>query len=370
MKKPKDKGYWRLRSLRRGRHNAARRQRRRRSLNPSRDSRVRLRVKNQHHGRRRRFARTLPCPQVMNLSSHYEETMELILSVREMARAGLRIPMMIDFKPIRTITPAAALLLAAELDRWNQSNKLRKLKAVDVHLWNPGVRRLLKQMGFFNLLGVNEASLKCEIPDAEPDEVRFLPFYAGEGAGGAAAEQLRGLIEQLAGTLNSRYALYDGLVEGMTNVQHHAYPGEQGVKRWWISASIDPGSGKLTVLCLDHGVGIPKTLPRKNGEALRNYVAAVGDILKDDAKMIQAAVELRRTSTRKRHRGHGLTRDIRRVVASHRFGGRLRIFSNKGMYSYQKTADGREVVSLGGLPHSLGGTFIEWVIEDYRAANK
>src|SRR5690606_20297163 len=133
-------------------------------------------------------------------------------------------------------------------------------------------------MGFFKLLGVNEVTLKCRIPDATLDEVQFLPFYAGEGAGGEAAEQLRGLIEKLAGHLSSRYALYDGLVEGMTNVQHHAYPDDVEMKRWWISASVDPSSGKLTVLCLDHGVGIPKTLPRKNGEALRSYIASVGDV--------------------------------------------------------------------------------------------
>lgn len=304
----------------------------------------------------------------MNLSSDYDETVQLILTVREMARAGLRIPSMIDFKPIKRITPAAALLLAAELDRWNQLNKSKKLKAVDVHLWDPGVRTLLKQMGFFKLLGVSEAGLRCNIPEPTSSDVRFLQFYAGEGAGGQAAEQLREMIEQLVGKLAARYALYDGLVEGMTNVQHHAYPSGHDMRRWWISASIDPGSGKLTVLCLDHGLGIPKTLPRTNGEALRSYVAAVGDILKDDAKMIQAAVELRRTSTKRRNRGYGLTRDIRRVVASHGFGGRLRIFSNKGMYAYSKGANGVETVDLRALSRPVGGTFIEWVIDNYQAA--
>jgi len=306
----------------------------------------------------------------MNLSDDYKETMRLIVSIRALSQSGFRTPTIIDFKPIRSISPAAALLLAAELDRWNQVNRQRKLRAIDVHLWDPNVRLLLKQMGFFELLGVDRNFIKCDMSDSSMSATRFLPFYAGEGAIGGVAEKLRKVIEDFVGTLDSRYAIYDGLVEGMTNVQHHAYPDGGGLKRWWISASIDSINGKLTVLCLDHGVGIPKTLPRKNGEALRSYVQIVGDVLKDDAKMIQAAVELRRTSTGKRHRGHGLTRDIRRVVESHMKGGRLRIFSNKGMYSYRKNPDGSESVSLNRLPVSLDGTFIEWVIEDNQAVGK
>lgn len=303
----------------------------------------------------------------MNLSRNYDETIALIWSLRGMSRAGLRIPTIIDFKPIRKISPAAALLLAAELDRWNQLNKQRKLKAVDVHRWDPGVRKLLKQMGFFELLGVSESALKCEIPAAAHGDPQFLPFYAGEGSGGDAAEELRGLIEALAGKISARYALYDGLVEGMTNVQHHAYPNDRRIRRWWISASVNPEDEKLTVLCLDHGVGIPNTLPKKNGEELRSYIRLVGDILKDDARMIKAAVELRRTSTRKRNRGHGLTRDIRRLISSSRSGGRLRIYSGNGMYCYEKSAGGAEAVRLSNLARPIGGTFIEWVIHNYSA---
>ncbi|MGQ4659625.1 hypothetical protein [Lysobacter sp. F6437] len=293
--------------------------------------------------------------------------MSLIWSLRGMSRAGLRIPTIIDFKPIRHISPAAALLLAAELDRWNQLNKQRKLKAVDVHRWDADVRKLLKQMGFFELLGVSESALQCKIPEATPDDPQFLRFYAGEGSGGGAAEELRGLIEALAGKISARYALYDGLVEGMTNVQHHAYPNDRRMRRWWISASVNPESGKLTVLCLDHGVGIPHTLPKKNSEELRSYVKLVGDILKDDAKMIKAAVELRRTSTKKRNRGYGLTRDIRRLISSSKHGGRLRIFSGKGMYCYERGIGGAEAVHLSNLSRPIGGTFIEWVIDNYSA---
>lgn len=357
------------RARRRGRHRARRSAKRALLRRSTRGVVTDIPVKHQHRGKARKFIRAVECPENLNLSSHYDDTVGLILTIRALCKAGLRVPAYIDFKAIRTITPAAALLLAAELDRWNQVNRQRKLKAVDVHLWDENVRKLLKQMGFFELLGVDESKIKCKIPEPDPSSIRFLPFYVGEGAGGAEAEKLRDLIEKFAGRLRDRYALYDGLVEAMTNVHHHAYPESKEMKRWWISASVDAGNSRLTVLCLDHGVGIPKTLPRKNAEAVRKYLAGFGsiveDVVKDDAKMIQAATQLKRSSTERRNRGYGLQRDIRRYVASHNSKGRLRIFSNSGMYCFEKERSGQELTSLKNSSRSIGGTFIEWVVEDY-----
>ena len=313
----------------------------------------------------KRPVHTIECPSHLNLSSNYDATINLIAKIRSWAISGIRSPLHIDFKTIQTITPAASLLLAAELDRWNQLTPHRKLKAADAHLWDPSVRQLLKQMGFFELLGINEKTLKCEFPIENDKGQHFLPFYAGEDSGGGMAEILRDRIEQFAGRLKDRYSLYDGLVEAMTNVAHHAYPGTHRLKRWWISASLDVSSSKLTVLCLDHGVGIPNTLPRTNKEVVRKLFSGLGGIVKDDAKMIRAATELTRSSTGRKNRGYGLQRDITRYVSKHDSAGRLRIFSNAGMYIFEKDRSGRESINLMNHTHPIFGTFIEWTIEDY-----
>ena len=348
---------------RRGCHNAER-AKRKRGRKAATDGRKAGYVKKAQSAFRKPV-RTIECPERLNLSNDCETTIELVMKIREWARLAPREPVHIDMKPIRSVTPAAALLLAAELDRLIKLNPHRRLKAVDAHLWDPSVRLLLRQMGFFALLGVNEASLRCEFPEPSPSDMRFLPFLVGEDSGGNAAEQLRDRIEQFAGRLKDRYALYDGLVEAMTNVSHHAYPEKRGMRRWWISASVDAGNDRMTVLCLDHGVGIPRTLPRTSAEEVRRYFSGLGDVVKDDARMIQAATQLRRSSTRRRNRGYGLQRDIQRYVASHDSKASLRIFSNRGMYRFNKDRDGRESVELRSLGRSIGGTFIEWVIEDY-----
>lgn len=353
-------------AVRRGKYNAHRAKRRKRLRCRALGVKVAVPLKEQPAWRRP--VRTFECPPVMNLSSHYSETMGLILGLRDWSSKVSRTPVHIDFKSIRLISPAAALLLAAELDRWNQLRPSRKLRAVDVALWDPEVRQLLREMGFFSLLGIDEKRLDCEFPEPKVTDPRFLPFYAGEDSGGSEAEKLRDRIEHFAGRLKDRYALYDGLVEAMTNVSHHAYPGKSGLRRWWISASVDAGNNKLTVLCLDHGVGIPRTLPRTNRETVRKLFANLGSAVKDDARMIEAAVNLRRSSTGRRNRGYGLQRDIRRYVQSHDSTGSLRIISNRGSYRFDKNRNGQEASMLKNLSASVGGTFIEWVIEDYARA--
>ena len=354
---------WNRLSRRRGVHNSAR-ARRRKELRLAALGLKSGYVKTSQPALKRPV-RTIECPERMNLSAEYEETLTVIMKIREWAKSAPREPFHIDLKKIAAITPAAALLLAAELDRWNRLNPHRKLKAVDVHLWDPAVRSLLRQMGFFALLGVNENKLNCKFDEIDKNEMRFLPFWVGEDSGGEAAEKLRDKIESFAGRIKDRYALYDGLVEAMTNVSHHAYPGKKGMRRWWISASVDAANGRMSVLCLDHGVGIPKTLPRTNGEELRSYFSSLDGVVKDDARLIQAATKLKRSRTKKRNRGYGLQRDIQRYVSSHDSKASLRIFSNKGMYRFNKDRDGRESVELRSLRTSIGGTFIEWVIEDY-----
>jgi hypothetical protein len=305
----------------------------------------------------------------MNLSGGFQETIRAVLQIREWTKIVARAAFHIDFKGIRRITPAAALLLAAELDRWNRTHSNQKLRAADVHLWDPEVRQLLKEMGLFELLHIDDSRWFEDKQELNEAGVTFMPFYVGEGSGGMIAEQLRDKIEAIAGPLRDRYGLYDGLVEAMTNVSHHAYPGSKMLRRWWISASVDRTLNKLTVLCLDHGVGIPKTLPRKNLESFRLVLDRVGSgVLKDDARMIKAAMSLERTATGRRNRGYGLQRDIKRYAARNRSAARLRIFSNSGMYRYEKSAGG-DNETLVRLPRSIRGTFIEWVIDNYGTSN-
>lgn len=305
----------------------------------------------------------LEAPEVLNLRESLPGLLNFLRAVRRCSR-GLKGNVFVDLKTIREITPAAAILLVAEFDRWREVASTRRLRAVDAEAWNPRVRQRLLEMGFFDLLRA-----RCPVSQqTEPDGEVFLRFLTGRGSEGLAAKRLREGIEALGAPIADRDALYDGLVEAMTNVRHHAYKRRAPIKRWWMSASVDVSRRRLVVMFLDHGVGIPRTLPRSTlWEDLRGNLSfeGIATILKDDARLIETAVTAQRSKTGEGHRGHGLKDDVKGYIDAHTAYGRLRILSRRGLYLYERSPDKSERTSLAALPLDFEGTFIEWTIQDY-----
>ena len=169
-----------------------------------------------------------------------------------------------------------------------------------------------------------------------------MPFQKGEDANVRNFLSLRQIIEANIGRLHSRLGLFQAVSEAITNVGHWAYRREARFRRWWLSASIDRAKGILTVMVLDHGFGIPRTLPRQGLREEFRRLLSEGMIssLTDDGEMIEAAVALGRSNTGLRHRGRGLSRDTSSSVRSVDGSGRLRIHSNRGCYRYWKLQDG------------------------------
>lgn len=311
-----------------------------------------------------RTVRVIKCPPTLNLSADYEATIEFLRSVRLLA-SELHSKFMVDFTSLKEITPAAALLVVAEFDRWRGRSKAKRLKPIDLERWAPSVRRRLNEMGFFAVLGAT-----CDIKDeAQSNEDRYLQFLSGTGSDGASARSLRQRIEDLGAQIADRGSLYDGLVEAMTNVQQHAYQGRGEVRRWWMSASVNVDASRLTVMIVDHGRGIPATLPRSNlWERIRGYLKTHKIAASyDDASLLEAAfsVAQNRSQTGEENRGKGLKEDIQGYVQSHNSRGRLRVLSKRGKYQYERHAANGEQTSSERLPVEFGGTFIEWTIEDY-----
>ena len=315
------------------------------------------------HTRLKREVHVLRCPAHVNLSKDLVETLRFFEELRRTS-AVFRRRLTVDLRPIQSITPAGALALAAELDSWRGRLGMDRLNAIDADEWNPTVRARLREMGFFELLNA-----VCAVEEEVQSKVgdRFLPFINGAGSEGQAAKELRKSIESLGGAIKDRQALYDGLVEAMTNVQHHAYGQVRTNRNWWMSASVDIKSSRLTVLFLDHGVGIPKTLPKSDvWEEVRGYLAKRGlDIFSDDARLIEAAVSVERSRSGEDFRGNGLKNDIQGYIESHDAKGKLRIMSGRGQYVFEKDANGREEVVTSKLARRIQGTFIEWVIEEF-----
>lgn len=309
-----------------------------------------------------RQVNVLPCPRKLNLSDNCEETLTFIHNVNTVAK-GLLGRFHVDLTHAEEITPAGALLLVAAFDRWRETVPGQRLRAVSLERWNPDVRRKLKEMGFFEVLNAN-----CNFDDpVTHDSDRYLPFLSGHGSEGDQAQALRRSIESLGPAISDRGLLYDGLVEAMTNVKQHAYDESESVKRWWMSASVNVSKNKLTIMFLDHGQGIPTTLPRsKFWEQARGLLARFGaDAFKDDARLIEAALTIEKSRTGDDFRGNGLRQDVKGYVESHRARGRLRVLSRRGKCVYDKDANGSEAMAVAKLEVPLRGTFLEWMIEEY-----
>lgn len=302
-----------------------------------------------------------PSPAQIDLSDNYDEAVQFLMSFRNWSESCRRRQRFyLDLRPLRTITPAGALMLAAELDRWGRIHG-RKVRAYDAEAWDPSVRATLWNMGFFGLFDSRTANYGA--PDADLKMI-FLPLYGGENTDGRPFLILRELIERHTGKLRNRLSIYQGVSEAITNVRQHAYKTRKGLKRWWMSASFDKERSALTIMVLDHGRGIPATLGRRGAkENVRQYLKSLGPIINDDGKMIEAATQLGRSSVEEDYRGHGLTRDICQIVNT--FGGRarLRIFSNKGQYVFTRDSPGKTSVQTTTKKYSLQGTFVEWRFE-------
>ena len=334
----------------------------------SRDKRLRKNRQNSGphgHGpkRKRGFGAPIECPEDFSLESNHDAVVGVLRQIRsrtERARRNERF--YVDFRKIRRLSPSAALAMAAELDRWNQvRGPARRLRAIDVPEWDASIRRLLEEMGFFDLLHVQSGS------DAESggeNGVRYVKFRTGQKADG---EEYAGLIvegiEPIMGgiAIPRRVALYAAVTEAMANVAKHAYRDNDRCPSWWISASRDPATGEVSLLIYDQGMGIPGSLPRTFGELIRGVVP-----LSDDAGLIKAAHELQRTATKEEHRGLGLDRDVRGYLRGLRCPAFYRVVSRRGEYIIDKTQDGDSAQHTPGTEelkrHSkpLHGTLIEW----------
>lgn len=302
------------------------------------------------HGKR--FHRRIVCPEDMSLRSNFTGVVKLLQDMRKFSARQRNERVFLDFKPIRRVDLSGALVVAAELDRWNRL-KHGKLHSVDVNKRDPGIRRLLREIGFFDLLDVSSGATEKPAPSDE----RYVKFMSGtevDGKGFSLLQEAK--LDPFIGVPNSKQ-LFAAVTEAMTNVSHHAYDLKERrltLKRWWLSASFNVATREIVILIYDQGRGIPKTVRRYWRDYLRKI--APGS-MSDDAKLIREAHGLRRSASRQEHRGLGLERDVRKYIEELNCRGIYCINSLKGQYTVETGAGRDKTVNF---ERSLNGTLIEW----------
>jgi len=317
--------------------------------------RAQRRAESKNSGRERlhgmRFNRRIACPEDMSLRTNFTGVVKLLEKMRRFSARQRNERVFLDFKPIRRVDLPGALVVAAELDRWNRL-KHGKLHSVDVNKWDPGIRRLLREIGFFDLLDVSSGAAEKPAPSDE----RYVKFMSGTEVDGKGFSLLREAELDPIGVPN-RKQLFAAVTEAMTNVSHHAYDSKERrltLKRWWLSASFNVATREIVILIYDQGRGIPKTVRRNWRDYLRQI--APGS-MSDDAKLIREAHGLRRSASRQKHRGLGLERDVRKYIEELNCRGIYCINSLRGQYTVETGAGRGKTVNF---ERSLNGTLIEW----------
>jgi hypothetical protein len=213
---------------------------------------------------------------------------------------------------------------------------------------------------FFDLLEIQQPEANSDVINTD---VEFIKFRSGHQTDGQIAKELRQALEDIAGPIEAKKYLYTGLTEAMNNAIQHAYPIGQSYKipvdhrRWWMCGSFDKSRHVLTILFLDQGVGIPATLPRsKHWDDVLRFLRQLMMGRRDDAALIQAAIEVGRSATEEQGRGYGLY-EMRRFVENSQ-DGHLRILSGSGECLYLKGGS----VSLRRHRYPVVGTLIEWEV--------
>lgn len=115
--------------------------------------------------------------------------------------------------------------------------------------------------------------------------------------------------------------------------------------------------GILTVAICDLGVGIPRSLPSSStykAATIREFWRSTG-LDKTDGSAISVAVQLGRSRTDEKQRGHGLADIVEAVKLA--TGGRVLITSNRGIFV---SVDGKD--NVYNHPRSANGTLVYWSV--------
>jgi hypothetical protein len=262
-------------------------------------------------------------------------------------------PIWVDFTTAQEAGPAAALFVAAEMDRSRVLTR-RKIKLLDAIDWSPAVLDFMFQLGLFGLLELVSTPKHSRIGG-----VLVRKMERHKGIAPEAASNFRdGLAKMIGKALPHHLATYDAIMEAVANVKDHAYtkPNPDNTSTipdaWWVTASYEESKKLLQIVFLDQGLGIPATLPATAGDILKAIVALKGDT---HSSRIEAALRYGRSSTGRQGRGRGFGDMMELVDAGS--SNWLRVLSGKGECVYR---DGKVHSTDYTVP--ISGTLVQWTL--------
>jgi len=309
---------------------------------------------------------TLYLPEEMNFFDGYDSTVLNISAIRKLVETktlptkAYRL-VSVNFDNLKKISTSAALVLTAELSKWDDATRQKLRPMVDN--WNPNILKQFTELGFFDLFQKNSIE-SLNNDEASTSKLRLVKYIKGRCGDSDKARILKkGINEIVDNTVNKWTFLHSGLTEAITNVSHHAYPDKCGFlkddKNWYLTGSYNEQTKELKIVFYDQGIGIPRSLPESDvWEKILKFLSKIPLAeRKRDEVLLKAAVELDRTSTEETDRGKGL-QDLLEFIRQ-RNDGYLSILSLKGLFKFS-LHDGKEKTKTEHFSNAICGTLIIW----------
>lgn len=299
----------------------------------------------------------IKAPKVFELRNkkQHKKLMSFIFKIRTHVLTHNR-KIRIDFSVTESMVVCGTLRFFAELNLIKKEKGSLNLITC-TYPKNNRVAQVLQHLGIFKMLNLN-----CSItPDR--DDVINWKTASGENTDTTKAGEILETQSNLPRKKSKN--LYRGVSEAMTNVSQHAYLDIKETakhKGWWMFCKEE--NDQIFVAFCDLGDGIPVTLPQsleKNNEK-KLFVQIWKFFFPNrkkltDGELIRVAIEVKRSRTKKSHRGKGLL-DMIKVIEKTKCGN-LAIFSNRGIYQY-KLDNSNPIENTRNYKYSISGTLILW----------
>jgi len=249
----------------------------------------------------------------------------------------------IDLSKVELLLPCGVLLLLSQVRGWTLKfpGKLSANYPSD-----EVVEQMLQSVGILEKLGLPERVTVSR------EEVTRWYHFKGESADASQMTPFMQVAKERLGEADQS-ALYDSIVEAITNVTHHAYDDDEQ-KRWWMFASLT--KTEVFVSIYDAGRSIPGTLLEKPG--VRDQIKSwCWGKKKRDSRMLHAAMG-GKSRTKLCYRGKGLPEMLESTM--NMIGSSLAIYSRRGLVLCDSGAD-REVRTE--LTEPVDGTLLLWALK-------
>jgi hypothetical protein len=292
----------------------------------------------------------------MNFREDLEATLEFFRELRNELLYGLHTEVILDSEDVERITPEAAIILFAELQRCLEYKSKGK-RVRGNYPTNATVAKILTDIGFYSSLNVKPP------PTSVKETGRsFFKIIPGNMTDARVANRLVAHFEKVV-TFDpiARKRLLAALIECMDNVHNHAYRSDNDspdlVGEWWMAGFVDKKVGQVAFIFFDQGVGVPTTLREKWSVKLRRLIGM------NDGELIQEAVlrGITRRSSERHGNGFPSLKEFINEISDDA-GGFLRVISNSGDYSYCKHTNTKPAT----LSRPLDGSLMIWSLQPER----